>query len=82
MNVSLLIPILKYGDTFGAFDSLGDIETPGTQSIGLFHQDTRFLSRLKLRIGEASLRFLNSTVDEDNALLTLELTSADGSLRI
>ena len=74
--------MLKQGDTFASFDSLGDIDIDGPQPLGLFQEDTRFLSRLKLRIGAESLRLLNSAVDEDNALLTLDLASADGSIRI
>lgn len=81
-NVSLLVRTLKHGEVFVAFNSLGDIDIGGPQPLGLFHQDTRFLSRLKLRIGEESLRFLNSTLDEDNALLTFDLASANGSIRI
>jgi len=82
LNVFLLVRMLKQGDTFASFDSLGDIDIDGPQPLGLFQEDTRFLSRLKLRIGAESLRLLNSAVDEDNALLTLDLASADGSIRI
>jgi len=82
LNVFLLVRILKHNDTFCAFDSLGDIGIDGPQPLGLFRQDTRVLSRLKLRIGEESLRLLNSTVDKDTGLLTLDLASADGSICI
>ncbi|HYK23137.1 MAG TPA: glycogen debranching N-terminal domain-containing protein, partial [Candidatus Acidoferrum sp.] len=77
-----MVRTLKHGAAFAAFNSLGDIDIDGPQPLGLFHQDTRFLSRLKLRIGEESLRSLNSTLDEDNALLTFDLASANGSIRI
>lgn len=82
MNVFLLVRMLKQDDTFASFDLLGDIDSDGPQPLGLFQGDTRFLSRLKLRIGAESLRLLHSAVDEDNALLTLDLTSADGSIRV
>ena len=82
MNVSLPVRMLKQGDTFASFDSLGDIDIDGLQPLGLFQEDTRFLSGLKLQIGAKSLRLLHSAVDQDNALLTLDLASADGSIRI
>jgi glycogen debranching enzyme len=72
---------LKHGDTFAAFDSVGDIDN-GHQPLGLFHQDTRFLSRLKLRIGTHTLRLVGSTVDEDNVLLIVDLATDDGSIQV
>src|ERR1700685_1813793 len=36
---------LKYGDTFIVFDNRGDIEGSSDGATGLFHQDTRHLSR-------------------------------------
>jgi glycogen debranching enzyme len=78
-----MIPcILKHGDTFAVFDSLGEIDTNGQQPLGLFHQDTRFLSRLKLRVGTQPLRLVASTVDKDSALLTVDLAADDGLIEI
>src|SRR5258708_33552768 len=37
---------LKHGDTFVVFDASGDAQASGPASEGLFHEDTRFLSRL------------------------------------
>src|SRR4029077_2292084 len=34
------------------FDRFGDVETFGTGELGLFYQDTRFLSRLTLKLGK------------------------------
>ena len=40
--------VLKYGDTFIVLDSRGDISATSGGSAGLFHLDTRYLSRLEL----------------------------------
>jgi glycogen debranching enzyme len=74
--------MLKHGDAFAAFDSLGDIDNNGQQPLGLFHQDTRFLSRLKLRVGTQPLRLVALTVDEDNAFLTVDLATDDGLIEV
>ena len=44
---------------------------------GLFHQGTRFVSCLILRLGRGDPLFLSSTVKEDNALLAIDLTNPD-----
>ena len=47
---------LKHGDTFALFNRFGDIERLGTGDLGIYHQDTRFLSRLALSLeGERPL---------------------------
>ena len=69
--------VLKHGDTFAVFDRFGDIEMPGPPELGIYHQDTRFLSRLTLRLGNQRPMLLSSTVKEDNALLTVDLTNLD-----
>ncbi|HEY6205940.1 MAG TPA: amylo-alpha-1,6-glucosidase [Chthoniobacterales bacterium] len=69
--------VLKHGDTFAVFDRYGDIESPGPPELGIYHQDTRFLSRLTLRLGNKRPMLLSSTVKEDNALLTVDLTNLD-----
>src|SRR5262249_14541170 len=74
--------ILKHGDTFAAFDSLGDIDSNSQQPLGLFHQDTRFLSRLKLRVGAQTLRFIGSTIDEDSSVQIVNLATDDGLIQV
>ncbi|HKE33487.1 MAG TPA: glycogen debranching N-terminal domain-containing protein, partial [Candidatus Angelobacter sp.] len=39
------------GKTFLATSFAGDIMPPGAPDVGFFHDDTRFLSRLELRVG-------------------------------
>jgi len=53
--------VLKQGDTFAVFDRFGDIDTFGTGELGIYYQDTRFLS----------------TVREDNAVLAVDSTNPD-----
>jgi glycogen debranching enzyme len=69
--------VLKSGDTFAVFDRFGDIEALGPPELGLYHQDTRFLSRLALRLEGQRPLLLSSTVKEDNALLAADLTNTD-----
>ncbi|HTI04329.1 MAG TPA: amylo-alpha-1,6-glucosidase [Gemmatimonadales bacterium] len=69
--------VLKYDDTFAVFDRYGDIENVGPPEFGLYHHDTRYLSRLALRMGEHRPLLLSSTVKEDNALFTIDLTNPD-----
>lgn len=69
--------VLKQGDTFGAFDHHGDVRPVGMKEQGLFHEGTRFLSCLILRLGRGDPLFLSSTVKEDNAILAVDLTNPD-----
>jgi glycogen debranching enzyme len=68
---------LKYGDTFIVLDSHGDIGASAGGSDGLFHADTRFLSRLAFRLNGAEPLLLGSNVRDDNALLAIDLTNPD-----
>jgi glycogen debranching enzyme len=69
--------VLKEGDTFAVLDHHGDIRPVGMMEQGLFHEGTRFLSALTLRLGRGEPMFLSSTVKEDNALLAVDLTNPD-----
>ena len=42
--------ILKHGNTFAVLDSFGDMAGINGNPDGLYHEDTRFLSRLELRL--------------------------------
>src|SRR5215211_3802718 len=69
--------VLKQGDTFSVFDHHGDMRPVGMREQGLFHEGTRFLSCLLLRLGRDEPQFLSSTVRHDNALLAVDLTNVD-----
>ena len=68
---------LKHGDTFLVADSHGDIGTAEGGPDGLFHNDTRFLSRLELTVNELEPLLLGSNVRDDNTVLTVDLTNPD-----
>ena len=48
--------VLKEGETFAVFDCHGDIQPIGLGEQGIFHEGTRFLSKMELRFaGERPL---------------------------
>lgn len=68
---------LKHDDLFGVFDKQGDCRGGEDGPDGLFHQDTRFLSGLSLRIGGKDPLLLSSVVLDDNGALIVDLANAD-----
>ena len=68
--------VLKQGESFAVFDRHGAIVPAGLGELGLFHEGTRFLSRLELFLGERRPLLLSSTVRDDSALL-VDLTNPD-----
>src|ERR1700756_3408001 len=68
---------LKYGDTFVVLDIRGDIGTSFVSSSGLFHDDTRYLSRLELLINSKPLLLLGSNIRDDNTAFFVDLTNPD-----
>ena len=71
--------VLKHDETFVVSDRYGDIKQVGAGEEGLYHEGTRFLSSLVLRLGRKRPLFLSSTIREDNALLAVDLTNPDVS---
>ncbi|MFC7333895.1 glycogen debranching N-terminal domain-containing protein [Rhodocista pekingensis] len=69
--------MLKHGDTFAVFDHNGDVVPRPSGPEGVFHRDTRHLSRLELSIDGQRPMLLGSTVRSDNALLACDLTNPD-----
>jgi glycogen debranching enzyme len=69
--------VLKHGDTFGVFDRYGDVQSIGLGEQGLFHEGTRFLSRLDVRLGRVRPLLLSSSVNEGNDSLAVDLTNPD-----
>ena len=68
---------LKHDDTFVVLDSHGDIGASAGGPDGLFHRDTRFLSRLELSLNGMQPLLLGSNVRDDNTFLTIDLTNPD-----
>ena len=69
--------ILKNDDLFALFDGFGDVVDPGATPGGLFHQDTRHLSRLEFLINGQRPLLLSSAVENDNVVLTVDLSNPD-----
>lgn len=69
--------VLKHGDTFAVFDRFGDVETLGNSELGLYHQDTRHLSRLTLRLAGDRPLLLSSAIKDDNAILSVDAMNSD-----
>ncbi|HXM93391.1 MAG TPA: amylo-alpha-1,6-glucosidase [Candidatus Dormibacteraeota bacterium] len=72
--------VLKYGDTFAVLNRFGDIEHLGFGQFGLFHSETRYLSRMTLQLNHQQPMLLSSTIREDNAFLAVDMTNFDTSL--
>ena len=69
--------VLKHGDTFAVFDYLGQIKPGGLGEEGLYHDGTRYLSRLILELDGQAPFFLGSTVRDENDQLSVALTNPD-----
>ncbi len=68
---------LKHGDTFAVLDSHGDFGASQGGPDGLFHHDTRYLSRFEFMMNGAHPLLLGSNVLEDNLSLAVDLTNPD-----
>ena len=68
------------GKTFSATSVSGDIYPPGSPDVGFFHDDTRFLSQLELRIGGHRGVVLSSSTEKTFAA-QIELTTGNITLR-
>src|SRR5579862_6559870 len=68
---------LKYDDTFAVLDSHGDIGASAGGPDGLFHDDTRFLSRLTFSLNGCEPLLLGFSLRDDNSMLAVDLTNPD-----
>ena len=68
---------LKHGDSFAMFDEFGDVVEVEHSPHGLFHHDTRFLSRYYFTLEGHRPLMLSSTVQTDNVTLDVDLTNPD-----
>jgi glycogen debranching enzyme len=69
--------VLLHNDTFAIFDRYGDIQPIGLGQQGLFHQETRYLSRFEFQIQGHKPLLLSSVTGEDNVTITVDLTNPD-----
>ena len=68
------------GKTFLSTNPSGDIMPAGAPDVGFFHDDTRFLSRLELRMNGHSTGLLSSST-EQTFLSQIELTTGRSTVR-
>jgi glycogen debranching enzyme len=68
---------LKHGDTFAVLDAFGDVQAAGPAAEGLFHEDTRYLSRFVLVLERVRPLLLSSRVTRDNTVLAADLANPD-----
>ncbi|RAV98743.1 amylo-alpha-1,6-glucosidase [Pseudochryseolinea flava] len=69
--------VLKQGDTFAILDRFGDVHPIGTGTQGIFHEDTRYISRMELSINGQRPMLLSSSPREDNQMFIVDLTNPD-----
>lgn len=69
------VKILNHADTFGIFDRRGDIKKIGEEIQGIYHNGTRYISDLELRINNLSPLLLSSSVKDENEVLSVDLTN-------
>src|SRR5215469_13025121 len=69
--------VLKHGDTFAVLNHYGGIQPGGLGEEGLYHEGTRFLSRLSMDLEEKGLFFLGPSSRGENGQLAVALTNPD-----
>jgi glycogen debranching enzyme len=68
--------VLKQGETFGVFDGFGDITVAGGGQ-GLYHNGTRYLSGLRMRLAGLRPFLLGASPGMAGHVLTVDLTNPD-----
>jgi glycogen debranching enzyme len=76
-RVDVRTRVLKQGDTFAVFDRYGDVVQLGLGELGVYHEGTRFLSHLELKLGNERPLLLSSMITKDNIVLAVDLTNPD-----
>lgn len=77
VNIDDRVKVLNHLDSFAIFDRWGDIHPQARKAQGIFHQGTRFLNRLELRLNKKKPVLLSSSIKEDNDILSVDLTNHD-----
>jgi glycogen debranching enzyme len=69
--------VLKEGDTFALFEVHGDIYHIPSGSLGVYHNGTRYLSKMELTLNGLKPLLLSSLPREDNQMIIVDLTNPD-----
>lgn len=67
------VQVIKEDRTFFVSDAFGDVPEGNPSALGLYHMDTRFLSRLELTVNELKPMLLHSSTERNYSQL-VELT--------
>src|SRR5258706_13644555 len=68
--------VVKHGETFAVFDTLGTIRREGFGELGIYHDGTRFVSVFELALARRRPMLLGSTVRTDGVLV-VDLANPD-----
>src|SRR4051794_23831270 len=69
--------ILKHDETFAVLNDFGNMIADHGSTYGLYHRDTRYLSRLELRLNGDHPLLLSSSSAEDGLMLPVDLANTD-----
>ncbi|WP_143961489.1 amylo-alpha-1,6-glucosidase [Litoribacter populi] len=69
------VQILNDCNTFGIFSRSGDIFPGAKKAQGIFHEDTRYINHLELRLENLPFILLSSNIKEENEILSVDLTN-------
>ncbi|WBY01129.1 amylo-alpha-1,6-glucosidase [Ramlibacter tataouinensis] len=69
--------VLKHDESFLLSDRYGDVDGTGLGEQGLYHEDMRYLSEMRLTVEGVRPMFLGSGVKDDNSLLIAEFMNPD-----
>jgi len=71
------VRVLNHVDTFGIFDRWGDAAQIGEEVQGIYHNGTRHLSGIELRLEGHRPLLLSSAIKEGNEMLSVDLTNPE-----
>ena len=71
--------VLKHDETFAVLNDFGNMVAGHSSNHGLYHKDTRHLSRLELRLNGDKPLLLSSSSAEDGLLLPVHLANIDSA---
>ena len=69
--------VLKHDETFAVLNDFGNMIANRGSTHGLYHKDTRYLSRLELRLNGDHPLLLSSSSAEDGLMLPVDLANTD-----
>ncbi|MEX2336003.1 MAG: glycogen debranching N-terminal domain-containing protein, partial [Fulvivirga sp.] len=74
------IQVLNHSDTFGIFDRWGNILPIGKAIRGIYHNDTRYINKMEMKMNGHLPTLLSSAIKEKNEMLSVDLTNPEMTL--